>query len=223
MGNVMITDKKQDQVTTFFKGYAKKFDSFYQSEERPLLGKYIDKVARKSIYRRFEEAYKIFENEKVQSLLDVGCGPGYHDIIIANELGSQVVGIDVAETMINLAKEKAYKYKVDNLCTFYIQDFTMFNSHEKYDAVLSLGVVEYIGEPKFFIEKMISHCKNTVIFSIPVKWHWLTPQRIVRYKLRKCPLYFYSFNEIKKLMKKIDVENFDILHVNRDYLVVIKI
>jgi len=217
MSNDIAPEK---DVKRFFDGYASDFNAIYQQEERPIINKVIDKWARSSMFRRFERVYKICQEIGVKSLLDVGCGPGYHDAILAKNLNINVTGIDVAENMISLAKEATQK--VEPACSFEVADFMTFQSEKKFDAVLSLGVVEYIMQPEPFIERMTTFSNNVVMFSLPVKWDLLTPHRMVRYKLRCCPLKFYSYSQLTTLLKGLGV-NYNIDRLNRDYLITINV
>ena len=154
-------------------------------------------------------------------MLDVGCGPGVHDVYFSKGLGIHVTGIDIAPSMIEIAKNNAEKNGLADKCTFKVENFDTATITEKYDASFSVGVLEYIEDPTNFIKKMMAHSKY-IIFSLPVKWHWLTPQRIVRYKLRNCPLWFYTKNDLRNLMAMSGAEKFQIKQVGRDYLVIIE-
>jgi len=122
--------------------------------------------------------------------------------------------------MVSIAKEATQK--IEPACSFQVADFMTFQSENKFDAVLSLGVVEYIMQPEPFIEIMTTFSNNVVRFSLPVKWDLLTPQRMVRYKLRRCPLKFYSYSQLTTLLKGLGV-NYNIVRLNRDYLITINV
>ena len=59
-------------------------------------------------------------------VLNVGCGTGYTACEIAREYGSRVTGIDISETMISKAKQRARKEsledKVDDQVSKFIVD-----------------------------------------------------------------------------------------------------
>jgi cyclopropane fatty-acyl-phospholipid synthase-like methyltransferase len=171
------------------------------------------------MFRRFEKSYEIIKELNGSSLLDIGCGPGTHDVAFASLLNIQVTGIDFASSMIELARKEAEKSKVKHLCNFIVDDFITFKFTEMYDAAFAVGVVEYITDPGPFIKKMFDLSRKKVLFSLPVKFHYLTPQRILRYKLRKCPLHFYSKNEIENLLLSNGMQNFFIHNLGRDYLI----
>ena len=68
-----------------------------------------------------------------KSILDLGCGTGKHDFILA-EKGYDITGIDLSEEMIAIAKTKKSKYNIN----FRVADVRNYESEHKYDVVLSL-------------------------------------------------------------------------------------
>ena len=90
---------------------------------------------------------------------------------------------------------------------------------KKFDTLFALGVVEYFDNPIDLLVKMKNLAKKKILFSVPVANHWLTPQRKIRYIIRKCPLWFYDENKIKLLLQNASLNNFYIHKIDRDYLV----
>ena len=183
----------QQLVTKFFDGYVDDFYSIYENQSN--LSKLFNHIFRRSMYRRFFEARNIFLSNEVKSLLDVGCGTGIHEERCNNECS----------------------------CEFVIADFSSMNFNDKYDGVLSLGVLEYIEDIVPFLKKMTDVSNKVVVASLPVKWNILMPQRKVRYWMRNCPLYFYSETNIKKIIHEAGISNYSILNLGRDYLLVLKV
>lgn len=212
----------QQLVTKFFDGYVDDFYSIYENQST--LSKLFNHIFRRSMYRRFFEARNIFLSNDVKSLLDVGCGTGIHDVELCDKDKISVLGIDISENMISKAK-KLHEDRGGNACSceFIISDFATMNFDEKYDAVLSLGVLEYIEDIVPFLKKMTQVSNKVVVASLPVKWNILMPQRKVRYWIRNCPLYFYSESAIKKIIYDAGISNYSILNLGRDYLLVLKV
>jgi 2-polyprenyl-3-methyl-5-hydroxy-6-metoxy-1,4-benzoquinol methylase len=217
----MASPDERKNVKDFFQGYAKEFHDIYTGEEKNGFERFLDTWLRRSMFTRFDAAFAEFQNCGAKSVLDVGCGPGHHDAIMAKKLGIKVTGVDVASSMIEIAKGNADRAGVSNLCKFVVGDFDAFPPEEKFDAALSLGVVEYIKDPGPFVKKMHSLVRKKVVFSLPVKWHVLTPQRTIRYKLRNCPLWFYSEPEIASFLRASGMDKFEIKNLGRDYLVTV--
>ncbi len=184
--------RHQEDVTKFFDGYATHSRDIYRRRNAPTMGGFIDRLTRKSMFVRFEEAMRQCQAANATCLLDVGCGSGSHDVILAEILGIRIRGIDIAPKMIEIAKSNAQTQGLSKLCEYSTMDFLKFEGGCNYDIALALGVIEYIEEPAEFVKKMLGHARKRVILNLPVKWHILTPQRVVRYKLRKCPVNFIT-------------------------------
>jgi len=73
-------------------------------------------------------------NKKIK-ILDVGCGTGRHSIELANR-GYVVTGIDLSESMLNKAKEKALEFnlKID----FQVEDARNLPFEDEFDLTLML-------------------------------------------------------------------------------------
>ena len=121
--------------------------------------------------------------------------------------------------MIEIAKKLSISRNLDEKLDFIIADIFDHSFHKKYDCAFGLGVVEYFENPKELIMKMQEISSKRVIFSIPVKNHILTLQRRIRYKLRNCPLWFYDKNDIQVMLDEIDIKEYKIHNISRDYLV----
>jgi ubiquinone/menaquinone biosynthesis C-methylase UbiE len=212
----------QQLVTNFFDGYVDDFYSIYESQS--LSSRIINNIFRRSMYKRFSVAREIFLNNDTHSLLDVGCGTGVHDVELCVNDKISVLGVDIAENMISKARQ-LYENQGDKSCScdFVVSDFATMNFDQKYDAILSLGVLEYIEDIAPFLKKMIQVTNKVIVVSLPVKWNILTPQRKFRYWLRNCPLYFYSESRIKKIIHEVGINDYSILNLGRDYLLVIKV
>ena len=104
------------------------------------LSPYYDQMI--SFESRFENEKKIFEKVlqkfPAQSILDAGCGSGYHSILLSN-IGAKVTGFDPSEEMIKLAVRNAKTYNC--IIDFHKTDFLNFQKKigKNFDAIYSLG------------------------------------------------------------------------------------
>ena len=72
-------------------------------------------------------------------ILDIGCGAGY-DSKIAHDLGAKVVGVDLAENLIEIAKKEVKGPK------FFVGDITdKFISLGKFDGIMCLATIEHVN------------------------------------------------------------------------------
>jgi len=108
-----------------FYNYAKYYDQMYQDKS------YLDEV------NFIKEIFSTREN-RVNTILDLGCGTGTHLNLLAEE-GFSVTGVDLANEMIDQAKVKASK---GNLAiNFLVGDLRTIRLGIVFDAILSMFAV----------------------------------------------------------------------------------
>ncbi len=101
---------------------------------------------------------EIAEPEKLK-VLDLACGKGAVSVNLAKALGCQVKGVDIIPEFIEVAKEKATVYKVENLCEFIVGDAKEAVEIEKnYDLVIFGAASDILGTP----EQTIQVLKKTI-------------------------------------------------------------
>ncbi len=113
-----------------YESFADRYDLFYDKLED------IDPFAA-SFYR------KLFEDNRVQSVLDCACGTG-RDLVLFHSLGSDVAGSDVSEAMLNQAQKNLSKLGAN--VPLEKADYRELPQHfnRKFDAVMCLSTA--IGE-----------------------------------------------------------------------------
>lgn len=81
----------------------------------------------------------------VVSLLELGCGTGIHALMLASEAGLRVCGVDLSETMLEAARERAAAQCVgSDRVSFHEGNACTFRIDRKFDVVASLfHVVSY--------------------------------------------------------------------------------
>lgn len=76
-------------------------------------------------------------NEKAESILELGCGTGVHACLLANE-GFVVMGIDQSTTMLTKAKERGLEEHLGSRIRFECGDIRKVSLSHKFDVVISL-------------------------------------------------------------------------------------
>ncbi len=128
-----------------FDTQAKDYDEWYQTK----LGNFIDKV-------ETDLAFKLFKPEEGMKVLDVGCGTGNFSIKLA-KLGCKVVGIDISDEMLTIARKKAKGLDIE----FYNMDiYDLDFDDNEFDAVFSMAAFEFIDKPQNAIEQLFSVTKE---------------------------------------------------------------
>ena len=77
-------------------------------------------------------------SSEIKTILDMGCGTGGHALLLA-ERGYGVTGIDMSESMLSIAKEKARKANIS--VDLFEGDIREFNTAKKFDAIISMFAV----------------------------------------------------------------------------------
>ncbi len=153
----------------------------------------------------------VWANQKVKGLiLDAGCGYGYGSNYIAQQSGNTVVGVDNDPKAINYAKKN---YKRNNL-TFMYQDIMELTFNQKFDAIVSLEVLEHMLHPQYYIEKVAGMLKPKGQFLLA------TPNRSYteHFYINGKSINFYHINECYPFeVEQMLVKYFKIKGIFRHY------
>ncbi|MBS4537268.1 methyltransferase domain-containing protein [Clostridium sp. D2Q-11] len=132
---------------TIFDKEAKSYDSWYDTK----LGNFVDKVERKC-------AFDLFLPFKGMKVLDIGCGTGNYSIRLA-EKGCEVIGIDISDEMLEIARDKAREKNLD--IKFYNMDVYNLNfEDENFDGVFSMAAFEFIKYTKKALDEIFRVAKT---------------------------------------------------------------
>jgi len=86
-----------------------------------------------------------------RDLLEIGLG-GCECILVAQEMGFDVFGVDIMETGVALAK----KYGIEAV----LQDFMSFETDRKWDIIVFGDVIEHVSDPRTAITKLYDLLKD---------------------------------------------------------------
>ena len=106
-----------------FQKYARYYDLIYKDKS----------YAKECIF--VENLLKKYRKNKTHTVLDLACGTGGHALILRKK-GYGIIGVDVSDQMISVAKEKAAKSGLD--IDFKVKPMQDFTSSKKFDAVVIL-------------------------------------------------------------------------------------
>lgn len=181
----------------------------------------LDQVFRKDMYQRYEFTIENCEPVANRNFLDVGCGNGLYSLELARRGAGKVVGIDIAEVMVDLCKKASVAENLDDRCTFIQSDLLAYNnnSHPKFDVSFGIGLFDYIRDPLPVLRRM-REVSDKAIMSFPRLWTWRAPLRKVRLTLKGCDVVFYSAARINQLMKDAGFSRHTLTKVGKLYCVV---
>lgn len=190
---------KASGAKRYFEDFADNFNSYYQKSRIPILG-----PLKSYLWRDLEErerlALKLSAPLKDKSFLDIGCGDGHYSKAILAAGARSYFGVDFYEEMIRQAKDQYAGSQVQ----FEMADFVTYPFQERFDHLLAMGVMDYVAQPKSFLEKALSLTNQSVVVSFPQKTLIRGSIRHVKYRLRSCPIYLYSLSDILNLLNAIE-------------------
>jgi SAM-dependent methyltransferase len=201
----------------FFNEYARDFDAIYGTR-RGALNSLLNRTLRSSMKLRYEKTLAGCDPIAGRSVLDVGCGPGHYAVELASRGAGRVIGIDFAESMIELAKQHAQEAGVAERCHFEVADFLTYPQGERFDCVILMGFMDYMEDPLGVIRKALALASSRVFWSFPVAGGFLAWQRKLRYRSR-CELYLYDEPQLRRLFAEAGAPQAKIEKIARDYFV----
>ncbi len=107
----------------------------------------------------FERANRIIEFKKSDCVLDIGCGPGYSEVLLA-PLVKSVYAVDIARQFIDICAKRCKDYK--NVSVGYLDrgDYTNLEGFKgPFSIILCVSVVQYYRSVSE-IEALISSAKK---------------------------------------------------------------
>jgi 2-polyprenyl-3-methyl-5-hydroxy-6-metoxy-1,4-benzoquinol methylase len=198
----MIKDTKtthDEQIARYFDKVAPTWSDIY-SENSSRLKHWIDNIFRSDLFIEFQVIFQEISDLRAKTVLDIGCGCGNYCIAAVKQGCKRVVGIDISASMIKAAQTRAEKEGVGNICKFIRGSFPNESLNEVFDYCIAIGVMDYVRDPAGFLTAMRKHTRTKAVVSFPGR-HWLhTPLRKMRYKLVRCPVYFFDRNQVKGLL-----------------------
>ena len=208
------------RVKTYFDRAAVTFDTFYGHKRTPLM-QWVDRKFRSDIFERYRIAFEMLVPMQGKTMIDIGCGSGPYVVEAVRRGARRVVGLDMAAEMLELARRRAEAAGVLERCAFVRGTFPQDAPAETFNFAVVMGVMDYVADPAPFLSALAQRVTDRAVLSFPSK-HWFrTPLRRVRYRLKRCPVYFYDLDEVERLMKGAGFGRADIVKVpgaGQDYV-----
>lgn len=132
-----------------------------------------------------------------KDVLDLGCGYGWHDRYAIENGAKAVIGVDLSEKMLNVAKKKTESNKI----TYLLDDISKINfKNNQFDIVLSSLAIHYVESFDDLIVKISKYLKTDGKFIFSVEHPIFTAQGSEEWdydkngKIKSFPVdnYFYE-------------------------------
>ena len=200
----------------YFDKVPNQWDSLYSHEN--LLKYTINRLLRKGLFERYRLTFEHCGNLAGARVLDIGCGTGRFSIECAKRGASKVIGIDFAPSMIEFCHNIAKQMGVADKCEFICDDFTSHQFEGSFDVVLALGLFDYVKDPQPVFKKIAQLKPRKFLASFPGYTPFWGIQRKIRYEwIRKCPIYYYKYEQLETLYRDAQFARFNILKGRRGF------
>jgi 2-polyprenyl-3-methyl-5-hydroxy-6-metoxy-1,4-benzoquinol methylase len=190
------------------------FDSIY-SHQKSKLSNLLDSVFRWDMYARFNYTLEHAEPIEGATFLDVGCGTGRYSLEFARRGARLVVGLDIAERMVEVCSDRARSEGLAAKTSFHQTDLAAFKPEQSFDVAIGIGLFDYIRDPLPVLAKMRESITDRAIVSFPRLWTWRAPVRKARLAVKGCDVYFYTVSDIDRLMKAAGFARYEIKSVGQ--------
>lgn len=202
----------------FWNKEAESFDAIY-SHKKGRFQNLLDRVFRWDMYERYRFTLEQSEPIEGKTFLDVGCGSGVYSLEFARRGAKKVIGLDIAENMVEICKTRAVNEGFSDNTTFIKSDLLGYNPGDRIDITIGIGLFDYISQPLPVLARMRQYSEEKVVASFPRAWTWRVPLRKIRLWLKGCPVYFYSRRRLQTLLDDAGFTRYEIKKIGQLYCV----
>jgi 2-polyprenyl-3-methyl-5-hydroxy-6-metoxy-1,4-benzoquinol methylase len=219
-----MSESVETRVRDHFDDDASRFDAIYD-QKKGVVSRFVDNYWRGVVQKRLKvnvERLRPFDGKRI---LDVGCGSGRFCVEFAREGAAKVVGVDFAAAMIDIAKNLAKAHGVASRCDFRVGPFPEVIKKDEgpFDAATANGFFDYIDEPVPIITAMRELTDGKLIMSFPKAVEWRVPVRRLRFWMKGTPLFLYREHQVRDILQRSGVNNYELVYLDRDYLVIAEV
>lgn len=202
---------------------------------------YFDEVeARKHFVEPHIPGFAEFDHWNGKKVLEIGSGIGTAMINFARS-GAQVTAVDLSDKSLELAKQRAQVYGLEDQISFYqanAEELSQSVPVDAYDLVYSFGVIHHTPHPEKVIEQIRHYVKpgSTVKIMVYYRYSWKVLWILMTYgkgqfwRLNElvatyseaqegCPVtYIYSKPEAKALLSGFEIVDMQVDHIFPYYI-----
>jgi SAM-dependent methyltransferase len=161
-----------------------------------LFSRSLDRAARGALFEYRDLLLAECGDVRGLSVLDVGCGPGFHLEALAAR-GASVTGVDLSPAMVASARARL---QGAGLAATLIQGDARTMPLGRHDIVIAIGLFDYVDRPADFMRILAAAARARVIATFPTASPVWTRVRRWRYRRRGIKLRFYEPGEVAVLV-----------------------
>lgn len=124
---------------------------YFESRSRDYLQRCQSGLWRHVKQTEFTAVMGLLEPRPGQSLMDVGCGPGFYAIPLEVDFGVRVLGVDSSPGMLRSLREAGVRT--------HFSPIEELQLDERFDLILMAGVLEFVANPDLAFEKAKDHLR----------------------------------------------------------------
>ena len=190
-----------DKTLSYWDRQVSSFDAIYTGE-KPTWRRFLDRVLRRDMYRRFDWVLQNSKDLAGKSVCDLGCGSGRYVVAYAESGARRVVGIDGAPGMVQQTASLIRGRQLHDRATVWEANILDCPNDETFDITLAVGVFDYTANAHPYFQRIITNTRARVLATFPRFWTYRMPIRKTRLGVLGCPVYFYTAKQVGALLKE---------------------
>ena len=149
--------------------------------------------------------FNLKRQKKINSIIEFGCGTGWLSNSLSYYYGKDVLGVDFTKKAIDKAKEVSNTLKLSS--NFKVSNLFDYKDNNKYDLVISLGVLHHTEDCKAAFKSISKFVKPGGYFYVGL-YHLYERRPMLRFLKNYARWHGDSsaFNLFKKMRNNIDSE-----------------
>jgi 2-polyprenyl-3-methyl-5-hydroxy-6-metoxy-1,4-benzoquinol methylase len=186
-----------ERARSYFDALAPEYDRAFALTGRDPLTAFVNRFFRgRTFARRMRLLESLFGRLGMtgRKVLDLGCGSGQVSLLAAS-MGASVEGIDIAPSMLAIARESAQRAGLQDRVLFGEGDIALVPLREA-DIVLLVGVVEYYRDFAPVVRRAAAAARKYLVIAHTSRVFYRMLFRHVLFRLARANVYFHPMAQV---------------------------
>ncbi len=203
MGDSRETRQHVQAAERYFGSFVNDYHDAFRGKGRGLHGLINRLFRQKTFERRTEIVRELLSRHGVvgKRVLDLGCGSGEVSLVAAG-LGATVVGVDVVEGMVAVARQEAAAAGLASRTEFRVGDITT-RVVDSTDVTLLIGVIEYYRDPADVLAPAAAVTRELLIVADTRGPLWRRSLRRLLARAKRFYLYYRPPEQVAAVMARL--------------------